>query len=483
MSRALRTGAVLALAVVSTVAAGSATAATYPSDFSEETVATGLSRATAMAFAPDGRLFVTQQTGELRVVQNDQLLPTPFVTLPVISNGERGLLGIAFDPDFLTNGFVYLYYTTDTPVIHNRLSRFTASGNAALAGSELPLVDLEPLTASNHNGGALHFGPDGHLYVAVGDNNVGSNAQTFSNRLGKVLRLSSNGAIPTDNPFYDVATGANRAIWALGLRNPYTFAFQAGSGRMFVNDVGEFTWEEVNDGLAGANYGWPATEGPTTDPTYESPILAYSHAVEPSVCAITGGSFYDESVGRYPASFAGDYFFADFCAGWIRRFDPDADTVTSFGTGLSRPVDLDIGPDGNLYVLERSAGAVRRVTHCSGAAPTLSAIEPTSGTSTSLVLASGSGFQSESRLEFGVTPGATFPSDDDLIGVVPTLPVGTVNVRVVGPTGCRSNAIAYSVTPPASSSCGLLGIEPLLLMASLVAIRRGRHKAPERSSS
>ena len=482
MSRAFRTGAVLALAVLSNVAAGSATAATYPSDFSEETVATGLSGATAMAFAPDGRLFVARQNGQLRVVQNDQLLATPFVSLSVISNGERGLLGVAFDPAFLANGHVYVYYTTDTPVLHNRVSRFTANGNVAVPGSEVPILDLEPLSASNHNGGALHFGPDGHLYVAVGENAVTSNSQTLSNRLGKLLRVSSTGAIPTDNPFYDVAVGVNRAIWALGLRNPYTFAFQASSGRMFVNDVGAGSWEEVNEGLAGANYGWPATEGPTTNPAYESPILAYSHAAEPSVCAITGGAFYDESVGRYPASFDGDYFFADFCAGWVRRFNADADTVTGFGTGAAQPVDLDVGPDGNLYVLERGAGAVRRVTHCSGAVPTLSAIEPTSGTSNSLVAASGSGFQSDSRLEFGVMPGATFPLEDDLIGVVPRLPVGTVSVRVVGPTGCRSNAIAYSVTPRASS-CGLLGIEPLLLMASLVAIRRGRQRASERIRS
>jgi hypothetical protein len=266
----------------------------------------------------------------------------------------------------------------------------------------------------------------------------------------------------------------------LGLRNPYTFAFQASTERMFVNDVGAGSWEEVNEGLAGANYGWPATEGPTTNPAYESPILAYSHAVEPSVCAITGGSFYDESVGRYPASFDGDYFFADFCAGWVRRFDPDADTVTGFGTGAAQPVDLDVGPDGNLYVLERGAGAVKRVTHCSGAAPTLAAIEPISGTSGSMVLASGSGFQSDARLEFGVMPAATVPLDDDLLGAVPTLPSGTVSVRIVGPTGCRSNAIAYSVTPP-PSSCGLLGIEPVLLMASIAAVRRGRPKASSRS--
>src|SRR6185295_14217479 len=160
-------------------------AATLPSGFAESTFATGLSNPTAMAFAPDGRLFVCQQTGQLRVVKNGALLATPFVSLTVNSSGERGLLGIAFDPNFAANKFIYIYYTATTPAIHNRVSRFTASGDVAAAGSEVVILDLNNLSsATNHNGGAIHFGPDGKLYIAVGENANSANSQTLANLLG-----------------------------------------------------------------------------------------------------------------------------------------------------------------------------------------------------------------------------------------------------------------------------------------------------------
>lgn len=247
-------------------------AAVLPAGFSEALVASGLAAPTAMAIAPDGRIFVCQQTGQLRVIKNGALLATPFVTLNVDSSGERGLLGVAFDPDFGANGFIYLYYTTNTSPRHNRVVRFRAKGDVALPGSEELLLRLNDLSsATNHNGGALHFGPDGKLYVAVGENAYRSNAQTLSNLLGKILRINPDGTIPADNPFFTEATGQNRAIWALGLRNPYTFAFQPGGARMFINDVGQSSWEEINHGIAGANYGWPITEGPTTDSRLSRP--------------------------------------------------------------------------------------------------------------------------------------------------------------------------------------------------------------------
>src|SRR6185503_12450835 len=138
--------------------------------------------------------------------KNGALLPTPFLTVTVNSSGERGLLGVAFDPQFASNGFVYVYYTATTPAIHNRVSRFTASGDVALAGSEVVLLDLNNLSsATNHNGGAMHFGPDGKLYVAVGENANSANSQTLSNLLGKILRLNADGTIPTDNPFFNQA--------------------------------------------------------------------------------------------------------------------------------------------------------------------------------------------------------------------------------------------------------------------------------------
>lgn len=340
-----------------------ANAATVPSGFTDSLVAAGLTNPTAMALAPDGRIFVCQQNGALRVIKNGALLATPFLTVTVDSSGERGLLGIAFDPNFVSNQLVYIYYTATTPTIHNRISRFTASGDIALAGSEVIVMDLPSLsTATNHNGGALHFGPDGQLYVAVGENANGANAQSLSTRLGKMLRITSTGAIPTDNPFFNQTTGDNRAIWALGVRNPFTFSFQPGSGRMFINDVGQNTWEEINDGIAGSNYGWPTCEGfcNPSNPNFRDPIFAYMN--DASTCAITGGAFYNPQIIQFPSQFVGRYFFADFCGGWIRTLDPaNGNVVADFATGISAPVDLQVSPDGFLYYLARGAGSVNRI--------------------------------------------------------------------------------------------------------------------------
>ena len=344
------------LAAFMCVSGGIAAAATLPSGFSETQMASGLRRPTAMAFAPDGRLFVCEQDGTLRVIKNGVLLSTPFVSLTVSSVGERGLLGVAFDPGFESNGFVYVYYTATTPNVHNRVSRFTAIGDAAQAESETILMDLEPLSATNHNGGAIHFGIDGKLYIAVGENAVSSNSQTLANRLGKILRINADGSIPADNPFYNQATGVNRSIWALGLRNPFTFAVQPLLGTLHINDVGQSTWEEINLGVAGANYGWPATEGPTSNPAYRSPLLAYTHASS-SGCAISGGAFHGMLTVRFPFRYWGAYFFADLCGGWIRARHPNGD-VSELATGISQPVDLAFASDDSLYYLARG-GAPR----------------------------------------------------------------------------------------------------------------------------
>ncbi|HWT01871.1 MAG TPA: PQQ-dependent sugar dehydrogenase [Pyrinomonadaceae bacterium] len=350
-------------------------AATLPAGFAETLVAGGLSSPTAMAFAPDGRLFVCQQGGQLRVIKNGTLLATPFLTVTTDASGERGLLGVAFDPNFATNHFVYIYYTVPTSPRHNRVSRFTASGDVAVAGSEVIILELDNLSgATNHNGGAIHFGPDGKLYIAVGENATASNAQTLANLHGKILRINSDGTIPADNPFFNTATGKNRAIWALGLRNPYTFAFQPGTGRMFINDVGQSTWEEINDGIIGSNYGWPTTEGPTTDSRFRPPLFAYQHgSTSTTGCAITGGAFYNPAVNQFPATYVGKYFFADFCGGWIRLMNPANNTASAFATGIAAPVDLQVGPDGNLYYLARGGGGqVFRIRYTANQAPSIS---------------------------------------------------------------------------------------------------------------
>jgi len=324
---------------------------------------TGLSPATAFAQAPDGRLFVAEQAGAMRVVKNGMLLPTPFLTLTVDSTGERGLLGVAFHPDFASNNFVYVYYTATTPNTHNRISRFTANGDVVAPGSELPIADLPVLGATNHNGGAIHFGADGKLYAAVGENAVSANSQSFNNPLGKLLRFNADGTIPSDNPFFSTTTGLSQAVWALGLRNPFTFAVQPGTGRIHINDVGAGTWEEINLGVAGANYGWPTTEGPTSNPLFSGPLLAYQHSASTppgsgpggffTGCAIAGGTFSPDT-GPFPAAYRGNYFFADLCTSFVARLDlANGNAVYSFGAVPGNAVDMLVANDGALLVLTR----------------------------------------------------------------------------------------------------------------------------------
>jgi glucose/arabinose dehydrogenase len=355
------------------------TSASLQSGFAESQIA-GLSNPTALAVHPDGRVFVCQQTGQLRVIKDGAVLPTSFINLTVNSTGERGLLGVAFDPNYATNRFVYVYYTATTPTIHNRVSRFTADAaneDVAVAGSEVVLLDLETLSATNHNGGAIHFGPDGKLYIATGENAVPSNAQSLSNRLGKILRINSDGTIPADNPttFPNITgspTGVNRAIWAVGLRNPFTFSFQQGTGRMHINDVGQNTWEEIDLGAAGANYGWPTCEASCGVAGMTNPIYQYSSASGPN-CAITGGAFYNPTTPTFPAQFIGKYFFADFCGGWLKTLDPLAPPATGtapdFATGISLPVDIQVANDGSMYYLARGSNSVFRIQYFGG--PTL----------------------------------------------------------------------------------------------------------------
>jgi glucose/arabinose dehydrogenase len=370
--------------------------ATVPTGFRDLPFVGGVSNATSMSFAPDGRLFVTQQGGQLRVVTRNAsgggtLQTGPFLTVATDSVGERGLLSVTFDPDFMNNGYVYVYYTVPQTPRFNRVSRFKAMdadpgpgyrpGNFRDDGvPEFVVMNLDPLSgATNHNGGAMHFGADGKLYIAVGENATPSHSQTLSNRHGKMLRINSDGTIPTDNPFYNEATGANRAIWALGLRNPFTFEVQPGTGRIFINDVGSAGTgrrEEINEGAPGANYGWPGIEGyrvsqplPTIG-TYRDPVFAYNPA-SVGGNAITGGTFYNPPVQNFPQQYVGKYFYSDLAGGFIDYIDPAVNRPPSldFATGVSLPVDLDVGPDGGLYYLARGASAVGRIMHQSALVP------------------------------------------------------------------------------------------------------------------
>ena len=351
-------------------------AQTYPAGFMQVQVANTIANPTAMAFAPDGRLLVAQQGGALRVIKEGVLQPTPFVTVATTSTGERGLIGIAVDPEFASNQWIYLYYTVPGSPAHNRISRFTANGDVALPGSEVVILELDPLSsATNHNGGAMHFAKDGTLFIAVGENASPNRAQNLDTYHGKLLRINRDGSVPEGNPFTSGSAQRQR-IWAYGLRNPYTFDIHPITGRILVNDVGQNTWEEVNDATAGGrNFGWPATEGNFNQenyPSYTRPIYVYSHATGDGVgCAITGGAFFSPTTTNYPPAYFDGYFIQDLCGAWINALDLSTGVArSSFATGLpANALALTTGPDGNIYFLSRSGSGVYKVVYNEATAP------------------------------------------------------------------------------------------------------------------
>ncbi len=334
-----------------------------PEGFQVQTVVTGMTGAVAMETLPDGRILICEQTGALRVIKDGQLLPTPFAELPVHVEWERGLIGVTIDPNFSEQPYVYVCYVAKDPYPHHVVSRLLAVGDVARPHSEQKLLEgddqrqLGGKVPAGHQGGALHFGPDDCLYIGIGEQTAGLPSQKLDTFQGKLLRIHADGSIPEDNPFYQQIEGKYRAIWAYGLRNPFTFAFQPQTGDLLINDVGgEF--EEINRGQAGANYGWPTIEhGPTQDPQYVGPIHIYPQSS-------IGGSLFVPENSSWPEKYHGKYLFADFVQGWIKTLDPQtADAITAnsadtFASGLRRPVDLRLGYDGSLYVLLRNAWVI-----------------------------------------------------------------------------------------------------------------------------
>jgi glucose/arabinose dehydrogenase len=351
--------------------AAQAAAPSVPNGFAKRAVVKGLKAPIDMAFAPDGRLFVLEQAGRVRIVRPDGTLSTFLNIKTAVDNtAGRGLLGIAFDPDFETNNHLYLDYTrkaNSTRAAHTVVVRVTADGNKAVPGSERQLLRLDRHRTPNHTGGALEFGSDGRLYVSTGDNERQRLPQRLRSTMGKILRINKDGSIPTNNPFFDRLTGRKRAIWARGLRNPFKMDVSPSTGAMFVNDVGEDTWEEINRARRGANYGWPKVEGIGTSTKYRSPIFTYGHGFTGSTgCAITGGAFYEPAAAQFPAAYVGDYFYSDYCTGWVRRYDPVTNTSHRFAKGFTKPaLDIETGPRGALFLLLRSGsvGKIVKIVH------------------------------------------------------------------------------------------------------------------------
>ena len=361
-----------------------AQAQTVPTGFSATNIntATTLSSPTAMDIAPDGRIFVCEQGGSLRIVDPISGATSTFHSFGNITSGsERGLLGVTFDPAFAQNGFIYAYLTRAGPTFHNAVVRIKVGANPGTSdGTETDLLALNDLGPTIHNGGALHFGPDGKLYIGVGENNNSANSQSLTNLLGKILRINADGSIPSDNPasFAGISgstTGINRACWAVGLRNPFTFGFHPVTGRLFINDVGNTAWEEINDGQAGANYGWSITEGDFNQAAFPSltrPLFTYSHSSGPFTgFCIAGAAFYNPSAFSFPPEYLGDYFFGDYVMSWVRRIDPATGTVTLFASNASGVVDLRTDAQGDLIMLLRDAGRVSRVHYGAALSPSI----------------------------------------------------------------------------------------------------------------
>jgi len=329
--------------------------AILPPGFAEVVLAEGLNP-TDMRRASDGRIFLAQKDGRVMIIHEDgEFHEDPFYTLAVDSYNERGLSGIALHPDFDNNPWVYLYYTVPGEN-HNRVIRVVAQGDHAVPGSEQLIYDLDPLWATIHNGGSMEFGQDGKLYVTVGDGGDAGGAQDLFSTSGKIMRLEADGSIPSDNPFYNATTGKYRAIYALGFRNPFSMAIDAVSGRIFLSEVGNSAWEEINEVLPGKNYGWPIIEGPLAGQIppndYQEPRHFYSHAVG---CSAIGAAFSKDNFPNYPPEFLGKFFYADYCSGFIKAIDLNTGNVTgTFITGINRPVKFLFGPNGDFYYLARA---------------------------------------------------------------------------------------------------------------------------------
>ena len=386
-----------------------ASAATVPAGFQDSLFAAGseenpLATVTSMQFAPDGskRLFLTEKdTGNIRVITwnadgTGTLLQEPFAHIPNVDTEQtRGVLGIAFHPNFGngTDDWVYVHYTQKLDgVSHNRIIRFKADpNNPNVADNTVPaqsIFEMDKLgTATTHDGGHIEFGNDDKLYIPNGDNKRNKfppilNTWKLTNLFGKVLRINADGTIPTDNPWLDKTSGKNQAIYAKGFRNPFSMAVEPAPGnRIYINDVGERTWEEINALKPRANYGWPKYEGFEGDRRFKKPVYAYKHTAT-CRCAISGGVFYHAPEGAsapFPQEYEGDYFFTDLDFGWIRNLDAGGTSVSGaveptaggngvvsdFAKGAFGPVDLKVGPDGGLYYLQ-VGGSVRVIRPSTG---------------------------------------------------------------------------------------------------------------------
>ncbi len=401
-------------------------ATTIPPGFAQEVVASGFVAPTDIAFLPDGRVLVAELSGLVKLSGPGGT--TTFLDLrPEVNNyGERGLIGIAVDPQFEQNGFVYAYYvyehnaTDPTGPKTARLSRFLAIDDTADPASETVLLgavpgdscaavtaDCIPSDFRDHHGGTIRFAADGTIFLSTGDgatvHAITPNAlrsQNLDSLAGKILHVDRAGQGLSGNPFWTGSATDNRSkVWAYGLRNAFRFALRPSSGIPYVGDVGWDTTEEIDVARAGANLGWPCFEGTPRQPGYETqticqtlyaqgpaavtaPLVEWPHTVGGG-CAV-GGTFYTGT--QFPAEYQGAYFYADYAQGWIRYLKTAADDSlasgpTDFAAAADAPVDLEVGPDGSLYYVAINAGEIRRIRYTPANRPPVvaAASTPTNG--------------------------------------------------------------------------------------------------------
>jgi len=380
--RVLRVGAFAVLLAASALVAPPTLASGPPADLALTLYKGGFTRPVIARHAGDGtgRLFVVEQGGTIRVVANGQTLGTAFLDLSTVvddTENEQGLLGLAFHPDYENNGFFYVNYTYDpgSDPDRTRVARYQVSAgdpNQADPGSATTILDFQQ-NGPNHNGGDIHFGPDGFLYIASGDGggseDPGDHAQRLDTLLGKMLRIDVDTgipyAIPSDNPFVGDATALHE-IWAYGLRNPWRFTFDRLTGDLYIGDVGQYATEEIDSQSAsspgGENYGWSCMEGddsPNYNPCDGSPltppILVYGHNPE---CSVTGGYLYRGNIG----GLHGRYVFGDYCSGviWFGTVSGGEWTAAPWADTALRISAFGEDEAGELYVVDLIGGEIFR---------------------------------------------------------------------------------------------------------------------------
>src|SRR5215216_3483673 len=341
-----------------------------PNSYRWQPLVSGLDRPVDLQADESGRLFIIEKVGRIRILQDGQLLEQPFldITDRVGSDGnEQGLLGLAFHPQYAQNGRFFVNYTNNNG--DTEIARFQVSGdpNSADPNSEVKLLGVnQPFP--NHNGGVLAFGPDGYLYAGLGDGGAAGdplgNAQNTNALLGKILRIDVDSAepyaVPADNPF-------GNEVWAYGLRNPWRFSFDRATGDLYIGDVGQNAWEEIDylptGSAGGTNFGWDQREGAhdyqgTASANFTEPVAEYSH--QEGGCSVTGGYVYRGSMPEWN----GIYLYGDYCTGLIwglirsndgwqkqQQFDVDV-TITSFGQDEAGEIYL-LGDDGSIYRLSQ----------------------------------------------------------------------------------------------------------------------------------